>query len=240
MPMTSGARRRPPVPPICALVTVSVVPFVMILGSTGWGWREDDGSMAIRLERTERRHDFTPTAFAIARSQGRARLRWHRQVTWVQHSEATGRAPAGLGPVVGPVLGFGLAGGRIARCGAAALARRGSNTTVRRSFCEMPGRAAEARKKPAEILRGSGPSFTFLSPGGRTSETRSASDQQRLHGCRRRGCSQCLAATPVRSHGAERRCQRRYCPLFFQRLFHQRLRRVSSPHDPAIGSASVR
>ena len=150
------------------------------------------------------------------------------------------RAPAGLGPVVGPVLGFGLAVGRIAGCGAAASARRGSNTTLRRSFCEMPGRAAEAQKKSAEILRGSRPSLTFLSPGGRMSETRSASDQQRLHGCRRRGCSQCLAATPVRSHGAERRCQRRYCPLFFQRLFHQRLRRVSSPHDPAIGSASVR
>jgi hypothetical protein len=30
------------------------------------------------------------------------------------------------------------------------------------------------------------------------SETRSARDHQRLHGCRRRGCSQCLAATPVR------------------------------------------
>ncbi len=42
------------------------------------------------VDRTQAR--FTPTGFAIARSLPRAIVRWHRQVTRVQHSARTGRA----------------------------------------------------------------------------------------------------------------------------------------------------
>ncbi|SRR5579871_896372 len=125
------------------------------------------------------------------------------------------------------VPGPGLAVGGAAGCEAAASARRGPDTTIRRRFCEMPGSAAGARKQSAEILRGSKPSLTFLSRGGRArAETRSATDHQRLHGCRRRGCSQCLLATPVQSYGGERCRQRRYCPWLFHQSWNALRRRT--------------